>query len=1002
MFETLYHDFVTRGETRTNAIRRSIGNVSIEALLRAESSPAVAGPIENSASPAVRVDVTAGAAGMEDAIRMAARMGVTDLGLHLSQKLDLDRVAVVFPFEITDIRLHLVSTLGRLADDIERQLEGRQFADGSTLRSDSGETLRIAGLRSVCIADAADNTSGVDRHGIRAMTAALIRFLSTDELNVGPGFLHFRVTPNGQLYDDVARLRALRIVAGGIIRRLQREPTAVVIDLGSEVGPATDDLSLIDATACYVAGMLGRADTVSFAPVGGSHAAEAVARLAGMQHVISKETGFAKYADLISGSYYVEQLTIEFALDALKHVDMEDIGCFNERDRPRYRHTRFLADAGTPPYLRGPYATMYNGRPWTIRQYAGFSTAEESNAFYRRNLAAGQRGLSVAFDLPTHRGYDSDHNRVIGDVGKAGVAIDTVEDMKLLFDGIPLDRMSVSMTMNGAVLPVLAFYIVAAEEQGVAPGDLRGTIQNDILKEFMVRNTYIYPPAPSMQIVRDVIRFASERMPLFNPVSISGYHMQEAGATPGQELGFTLANGIEYIRAGLAAGLAVDDFAPRLSFFFGTGMDFASEVAKLRAARWLWADVVRSFDSKNPRSLMLRTHCQTSGWSLCAVDLSNNVARTWIEALAAVAGHTQSLHTNALDEAVALPTDHTALVARESQLRLQADASIIHAVDPFGGADRIEQLTVEIAEEAAALVNEVEEAGGMIRAIERGIPKRRIEESAARRQAAIDTGDEPVVGVNVFASGTNSFPDILEVDNTAVRRSQIDRLQHVKRQRDAGRVRQALEQVANAAAEGSGFVEACIDAARARATVGEISYALESVFGRHEANAGMVSGIYGHGATGDERFDEARRRTEGFRRKTGRSPRILMAKLGQDGHDRGARVVASALADLGFDVDVGPLFQLPDEAARQAVDNDVHVLGISSLAGAHKTLVPAARQALSKLGRPDIRVAVGGVIPAQDHAELENAGVDAIFGPGAVVADVAIRILDLLEATLAT
>ncbi|MFK8056852.1 MAG: methylmalonyl-CoA mutase, partial [Saprospiraceae bacterium] len=648
--------------------------------------------------------------------------------------------------------------------------------------------------------------------------------------------------------------------------------------------------------------------------------------------------------------------------------------------------------AGTAPFLRGPYATMYTGRPWTIRQYAGFSTAEKSNAFYRRNLAAGQKGLSVAFDLATHRGYDSDHERVVGDVGKAGVAIDTVEDMKMLFDQIPLDKMSVSMTMNGAVVPIMAFYIVAAEEQGVSPEQLSGTIQNDILKEFMVRNTYIYPPKPSMRIIGDIFEFTASKMPRFNSISISGYHMHEAGAPADLELAYTLADGWEYIRTGLQAGLKIDDFAPRLSFFWGIGMHHFMEIAKLRAGRLLWSAIIGQFDPQNIKSQMLRTHCQTSGYSLTAQDVYNNVARTTVEAMAAVLGGTQSLHTNALDEAMALPTDYSAKIARDTQLHLQGAAGMTKVVDPWGGSHYVEHLTYELAQKAWAHIQEVEEAGGMAKAIEQGIPKRRIEEAAARKQARIDSGREQVVGVNVFRPAKEEEIELLEVDNDAVRTGQLERLAAVRASRDASAVAKTLKALELGAAGDANLLTLAVEAARARATLGEISDALEAVFGRYSPTTATVAGVYRSEVSDDEVFAKATAMANEFAELDGRRPRILIVKLGQDGHDRGARIIASGFADIGFDVDVGPLFQTPEEAAQQAVDNDVHVLGISSLAAGHKTLVPAARKALHKFGRPDIRVVAGGVIPPQDYEILRDMGVSAVFGPGTPVAKAAIEI----------
>jgi methylmalonyl-CoA mutase len=653
---------------------------------------------------------------------------------------------------------------------------------------------------------------------------------------------------------------------------------------------------------------------------------------------------------------------------------------------------------GFAPFTRGVRATMYANRPWTIRQYAGFSTAEESNAFYRRNLAAGQQGVSVAFDLATHRGYDSDHPRVVGDVGKAGVAIDSVEDMKILFDGIPLDQMSVSMTMNGAVLPVLASFVVAAEEQGVAQDQLAGTIQNDILKEFMVRNTYIYPPEPSMRIVADIIEYTSDHMPKWNSISISGYHMQEAGATATQELAFTIADGLEYVRSALARGLDVDKFAGRLSFFFAIGMDFFMEVAKLRAARILWHRTMSQFEPKNPKSLMLRTHCQTSGVSLTALDPYNNVIRTTIEAMAAVLGGTQSLHTNAFDEALGLPTDFSARIARNTQLVIQEETGIPHVIDPLGGSYYVEALTNELVEQAQALIDEVEELGGMTKAVASGMPKLRIEESAARRQARIDRGEEVVVGVNKYQPADAELVDVLDIDNAAVLAQQIAKLEKVRAERDDVAVKQALEALTEGARGSGNLLALCIDAARARATVGEMSDAMEAVFGRHAATVRTIEGVYVHSYEGDERFEALAERIDAFEAAHGRRPRMLVVKMGQDGHDRGAKVIATAFADLGFVVDVGVLFQTPAEAAADAIDNDVHVVGVSSQAAGHKTLVPQLIEELKARGADDILVVVGGVIPPQDHAFLEDAGVAAVFGPGTNILESAAHVLDLIEA----
>jgi methylmalonyl-CoA mutase len=653
---------------------------------------------------------------------------------------------------------------------------------------------------------------------------------------------------------------------------------------------------------------------------------------------------------------------------------------------------------GMPPFLRGPYPTMYVLHPWTVRQYAGFSTAKDSNAFYRRNLAAGQMGLSIAFDLATHRGYDSDHPRVAGDVGMAGVAIDSILDMRTLFDGIPLDRMSVSMTMNGAVLPVLALYVVAAEEQGVKPEQLSGTIQNDILKEFMVRNTYIYPPEPSIRIIADIFDYTSRRMPKFNSISISGYHMQEAGATADLELAYTLADGLEYVRTGLKAGLDVDAFCPRLSFFWAIGMNYFMEVAKLRAARMLWAKLIKPFGPKNPKSLSLRTHSQTSGWSLTAQDVYNNVIRTCLEAMAAAHGHTQSLHTNALDEALALPTDFSARIARNTQLFLQQETDTCNVVDPWGGSYHVERLTHDLARRAWRHLREVEELGGMTKAIQAGIPKMRIEEASARTQARIDSGQQTVVGLNKYRPATGEQIDVLKVDNTAVREAQIASLKKLRAERDQARVDAALKALTDAArARNGNLLELSIDAARAKATVGEISEALEKVYGRYEAPVRVVRGVYAAEVGGGQAVTEqVRRLVEQFERAEGRRPRMLVAKMGQDGHDRGQKVIATAFADLGFDVDVGPLFQTPAETARQAVENDVHVVGVSTLAAAHLTLVPQLRQELARLGREDIMIVAGGVIPPQDYPALYQAGASAVFGPGTVIGEAADKLLRVL------
>ncbi len=679
----------------------------------------------------------------------------------------------------------------------------------------------------------------------------------------------------------------------------------------------------------------------------------------------------------------------------LQHLNFLDAETVQKNKYKKFKHQNFVA--GFPPYLRGPYSTMYVRRPWTIRQYAGFSTAEDSNAFYRRNLNAGQKGLSVAFDLATHRGYDSDHERVEGDVGKAGVAIDSVEDMKILFDQIPLDKMSVSMTMNGAVLPIMAFFIVAAEEQGIPTKALSGTIQNDILKEFMVRNTYIYPPTPSMRIISDIFEYSSKNMPKFNSISISGYHMQEAGATCEIELAYTLADGLEYIRTGIAAGMDIDSFAPRLSFFWAIGMNHFTEIAKLRAARLLWAKLVNKFNPKNQKSLALRTHCQTSGWSLTEQDPFNNVARTCIEAAAAAFGGTQSLHTNALDEAIALPTDFSARIARNTQIYLQKETQITKTVDPWAGSQFIEKKTEEIAKKAWELIQEIEDLGGMTKAIEAGIPKLRIEEAAARKQARIDSSQDIIVGVNKYCLEKEDPLQILDVDNQKVRLSQIERLNNIKLTRDSDKVKSALLKLTKSAQSGEkNLLDLAINAARERATLGEISDALEKVYGRHKAQIKSFSGVYSKEIKNDQSFEKARELANKFAKLEGRRPRIMIAKMGQDGHDRGAKVIATGYADVGFDVDIGPLFQTPEEATQQAIENDVHIIGVSSLAAGHKTLVPKVIEELKKYAREDIMVIVGGVIPSQDYQFLFDAGAVAVYGPGTKISEAAIDLLEIL------
>jgi methylmalonyl-CoA mutase len=778
---------------------------------------------------------------------------------------------------------------------------------------------------------------------------------------IGPHFL-----------TEVAKLRAARMLG---IAPLQ----ARVLQQHSDPW-----MNLLQATTAALSASVAGVDDILIEPAGYSaHLAENVLR------ILREEAGIGG-DDPAAGSVVIESMTA-----ALCHAVKPDFAPAAISHAERYQHEG--SEPGVFPFLQGPYAGMYTTQPWTIRQYAGFSTAEESNAFYRANLAAGQKGLSVAFDLATHRGYDSDHERVRGDVGKAGVAIDTVEDMKILFEGIPLDQISVSMTMNGAVLPVMAFYIVAAEEQGVPPSRLAGTIQNDILKEFMVRNTYIYPPGPSMRIVADIFRYCSVNMPKFNSISVSGYHMQEAGATADLELAYTLANGLEYLRTGLSAGLDVDEFAPRLSFFWGIGMDFFTEIAKLRAGRVLWARLVQQFHPKNPKSMALRAHCQTSGWSLTAQDPFNNVIRTCIEALAAVFGGTQSLHTNALDEAIALPTEFSARIARDTQLYLRDATEITTAIDPWGGSHHVERLTHELIEKASQYIEEVEAMGGMTRAIENGLPRMRIEEAAARRQARIDTGREVIVGVNKYISEQESDIPVLQIDNHAVREKQVETIHEIRRRRNPEDVAKALEALRVSAATGEGNLLALsVEAARSRATLGEISGALEAVFGRYNASNRAISGVYSAESRTNTEFAKARALSDEFAKAEGRRPRILIAKLGQDGHDRGARVVASAFADLGFDVDIGPLFQTPAEVARMAAENDVHAVGVSTLAGGHRTLLPELIAELRRRGRNDVVVVAGGVIPTQDHAFLHSAGVAEIFGPGTVIPVSARKILSQL------
>ena len=797
-----------------------------------------------------------------------------------------------------------------------------------------------------------------------------------------------------KFYENIAKLRALRIA----------NPTTEI----NVVVPASDDEfthnNLVRQTITAASAIIGGAKHICVLPFNNKENEQSLRLAKNILLLLKSESYMGELHDAASGSWFLEKLTEQYMehIDSAQHRLSQKVDNASSEADPS-TPLRMTSEtplsmtgftAGIAPYLRGPYSTMYAIRPWTIRQYAGFSTAEKSNAFYKRNLAAGQKGLSVAFDLATHRGYDSDHERVTGDVGMAGVAIDSIEDMKILFDEIPLGDISVSMTMNGAVLPIMAFYIAAAKEQGVDQAKLAGTIQNDILKEFMVRNTYIYPPAPSMRIISDIFKYTSGNMPKFNSISISGYHMQEAGATPELELAYTIADGIDYVRTGIEAGLAIDDFAPRLSFFWGIGMNFYKEIAKLRAGRLLWAKLIKRFDPQNDKSMALRTHCQTSGWSLTEQDPYNNVARTTIEALAAVFGGTQSLHTNSFDEAMALPTDFSAKIARNTQKIIQEETDITKVIDPWGGSVLIEKYTQELADKAWEYILEIEELGGMSKAIESGIPKMRIEECAAVKQAKIDAGKEIIVGVNKYKSEEKADFDILEVDNDAVRKSQIERINSVKAERDSSKAEMLLAKLEKAAASDENLLEICVEAAEARVTLGEMSTALENVFGRFQAQNATISGVYLKEVQNDDKVIAARKAADDFAAKDGRRPRILVAKMGQDGHDRGAKIIATAFADLGFDVDIGPLFQTPAEVAKQAMENDVHILGVSSLAAGHKTLMPEVIGELKKQGMEDIIVVAGGVIPEQDYQFLYDSGVDFVFGPGTVIAEAAIDILE--------
>ncbi|MCB0400962.1 MAG: methylmalonyl-CoA mutase [Flavobacteriales bacterium] len=890
-------------------------------------------------------------------------------------------------------------------------------SSGNSVSSDLPGNLKSITISSTLQGNAIEELSTSFTDLLRAINA------STDPKAI-LNTVRFEYQIGNNYFFEVAKLRAARKL-WALLTTPFEVSAEMEINAITAVADLTDEkahFNILRTTTEAMSAILGGCNSLTILPYNNKVSfAGRIAR--NISHILKEESFFDKVKNPADGAYYVEYLTrqmVQKTLDKLQpaypdafagsapaqtmesgsdlwstaeKIDVKPV--FSKQDLNGLKHPDFAA--GITPNLRGPYSTMYVMRPWTIRQYAGFSTAEDSNAFYRRNLAAGQKGLSVAFDLATHRGYDSDHERVVGDVGKAGVAIDSVEDMKILFDQIPLDQMSVSMTMNGAVIPIMAFYIVAAEEQGVKPEQLAGTIQNDILKEFMVRNTYIYPPQPSMRIIADIFKFTSQKMPKFNSISISGYHMQEAGASADIELAYTLADGLEYIRTGIASGMDIDSFAPRLSFFWAIGMNHFMEIAKMRAGRMLWAKIVQEFNPKNPKSLALRTHCQTSGWSLTEQDPYNNVTRTCVEAMAAALGGTQSLHTNALDEAIALPTDYSAMIARDTQIYIQKETEICRTVDPWGGSYYVEWLTNQIAEKAWALIQEIEEHGGMASAIEKGIPKLKIEEAAARRQAKIDSGKDIIVGVNEYRVEEEQQIDILEVDNTKVRNSQIERLSQIKATRNNDKVIAALQKITEFSESNTGnLLEAAIDAARERATLGEISDAMEKVFGRYQAQTRSVSGIYSSEAMQDTDFIKAKALADRFAELEGRRPRIMVAKMGQDGHDRGAKVISTSFADLGFDVDIGPLFQTPAEAAKQAVENDVHILGVSSLAAGHKTLVPQVIEELKKQGRDDIMVIVGGVIPKQDYDYLFEHGAVGVFGPGTKISLAAQEILNQL------
>ncbi len=910
---------------------------------------------------------------------------------------------------------------------------GKASADWTTV--EQGEPrLPEGGVRidaaSQAASGAAAEVAWAWTHGVEALRSLQASGQSVDE---AAGKIRFTFAASGEFFVILAKLRAARHGWARLVAALGGSPAAARMVIHAVTVPAPREgeephTNILRYTVDACAAVLGGCDSLTVLPFDGGQAGFSQRLAFNTQRILREECLLAGVADAGGGSWFVESLTKEIAdaawdlvrpdlgelADApapvagpdatpapsssgetMEHITVKSVyGPDDRADCPQLGFT-----AGLAPYLRGPYPTMYVVRPWTIRQYAGFSTARESNAFYRRNLAAGQMGLSVAFDLATHRGYDSDHPRVVGDVGKAGVAVDSILDMKMLFDGIPLDKMSVSMTMNGAVIPIMAFYIVAAEEQGVPPEKLTGTIQNDILKEYMVRNTYIYPPEASMRIVADIFAYTSEKMPKFNSISVSGYHMHEAGAPADLEIAYTLADGVEYVRTGVQAGIPIDAFAPRISFFWAQGKNLFMEIAKMRAARVLWAKLMRGLGAKSPKSLALRTHSQTSGWSLTEQDPYNNVVRTCIEAMAAAFGGTQSLHTNSLDEAIALPTDFSAAIARNTQIFLQKESGICRTVDPWGGSYYVESLTRDLIDRAWTHLVEVEKLGGMAKAINTGLPKMRIEEAAARRQARIDSASETIVGVNKYQLSEEAPLDILEVDNTAVREEQVAQLEKLRAERDNTKVTAALEALTSAAESGQGNLLAlAVDAARARATLGEISDAMEKVYGRHMAVVRSISGVYGREFGENQQIAEVRRMSDDFAKRHGRRPRMLVAKIGQDGHDRGAKVVSTAFADLGFDVDIGPLFQTPEETAKQAVENDVHIVGFSSLAAGHKTLLPQLVAELKKLGRPDILVVVGGVIPHQDYEFLQQNGAAEIFGPGTVIPDAAKRLIADLEA----